>query len=127
MDDSDSKVFLENYQALIDQSNCNVVPDFNPFAKMPPKSSNKIRLFAKMTLPYAAIFLLFLSVYWFLPRNKNSSVEIQLSKRELAEVNQNTIHALSLLSSELNNSMKEIQKTKELGEPFKRMIRSKIN
>ena len=123
----EDKKFLEAYQAAIEGSKEEQIPGFDPFAKIPAKSRQGIKYIVKRVLPYAAAVIFLFSISMLIRDNNQSSQALKLTEQELIELNQNAIYALSLLSSELNNSLKELENTSDLGEPFKRMSQVKIN
>lgn len=121
---SDVKSFLEVYQMIIDDDNKIRDADFDPFAKIQrvPK-----RIFLKRYFPYAAAVLVLVVVGWLVQQKENSTYKQSLSKQEIIKLNKDASYALGLFSSELNDCLKEIEKTKYLSEPLNRVIHIKTD
>lgn len=118
--------FVSAYKNLIQNSNNETIPDFDAFEKV--KSQNS-RLQIKRLIPYAAVFILLLSIP-VLVHLINKKPEIpKFTEAEIMEATKNTAMALAYFSEEWNESLanfNDIKISSQINEEFKSLKEIKI-
>ena len=109
--------FIKTYKKVIDETNNEQSPDFNPFAKI-PESDKKRRLnIFRRLLPFAATLLLLVGAFSiFIYLDSQQKPVNKYSEKEIAEIRENTEYALLYFSTEFNNSLKNFENAKRMSQ-----------
>lgn len=109
--------FIEAYNQIIEESNAQKIPEFNPFEKVESYKKKRV-LFAKRFLPYAAIILLSISLFFVFDNQKQKPQIQSFNDREIIELQQNTELALLHFSKELNSCLAKFNDAKRMQQPI---------
>lgn len=112
--------FVNTYKELIHQSAEEPVPDFDAFEKV---KAQKAFFQFKRLIPYAAVFIIILSIpILFHLINKKQEVP-KYSEAEIMEARKNTATALAYFSEEWNNCLANFNDVK-LNQPIQDELKS---
>ncbi len=118
--------FIKTYKKVIDETNNEQLPDFNPFAKIPESDKKRRPNIFRRLLPFAATVLLLVgafSIFTYL--NSQQKPVNNYSEKEIAEIRENTEYALLCFSKEFNNSLKKFEDVQQLSQPFEEIQKLK--
>ena len=118
--------FIKTYKKAIDKTNNEQLPDFNPFAKITELDNKRRPNIFKRLLPFAATLLLLVGAFSiFIYLNSQQKPVNNYSKKEIAEIRENTEYALLCFSKEFNNNLKKIEDVQQMSQPFKEIQKLK--
>lgn len=117
--------FIYAYRKVINNSNKEKTPEFDPFEKIETqKTITRKHLVKKWILIAASLFIIIgIGSVIFFSREKTEKV--QLNSQQIAEIEKNAQYALSYFSRELNRSLGNLKNIDQINKPTEELKKLK--